>query len=391
MRPPTIAIVQRGYTDRYGRQRLYLRYAWNFQTNYIVLPWRLLPKDWDPVAQTVKSRATLGGETALTVNGDLAKTMNKAYAIIAEMTTADIPPSFEEFRMRMNAGKKVARHFAESARELLQQELDANEIAYRTFNTYRAAVNKFEETMGKLSIQELSRENVLDFKRKLVMAGKENLANQYIRYLKIMYGRVLKYFNLKDVRKPFDSVDIKVVKISDKKSLSLDEYAIFRKALTQAKPGSKEFETLRRFLIMCRGLRYSDTQHIKKEDHYFEMKDGDTMYRYLIDHRCPENREQRNRSHFGRRRPTTPPMAPGWLPFQETQLPNLQQLAPQDQPRPHRPGNHLALRPALHRRFHPEQRRYGDRRRQKNPGRKKRPDRGNLCAKGYQGGVEEVL
>lgn len=282
MRPPTIAIVQRGYADRYGRQRLYLRYAWNFQTNYIVLPWRLLPKDWDPVAQTVKSRATLGGETALTVNGDLAKTMNKAYAIIAEMTTADIPPSFEEFRMRMNAGKKVARHFAESAREMLQQELDANEIAYRTFNTYRAAVNKFEEIMGKLSIQELSREKVLDFKRKLVMAGKENLANQYIRYLKIMYGRVLKYFNLKDVRKPFDSVDIKVVKISDKKSLSLDEYAIFRKALTQAKPGSKEFETLRRFLIMCRGLRYSDTQHIKKEDHYFEMKDGDSMYRYLI-------------------------------------------------------------------------------------------------------------
>ncbi|MBK8968393.1 MAG: hypothetical protein IPM36_17355 [Lewinellaceae bacterium] len=153
MRPPTIAIVLRGHSDKSGRQRLYLRYAWHYQTNYIVLPWRILAKDWDSNSQTVKSRATLGGETAVTVNGDLSKTLTKAYAIIAELTTSDIPPSFDEFRLRMGAGKKVTRHFADSARELLQRELDANEIAYRTFITYRAAVNKFEELMGKLSIR----------------------------------------------------------------------------------------------------------------------------------------------------------------------------------------------------------------------------------------------
>lgn len=81
----------------------------------------------------------------------------------------------------MGARKKVTRHFADSARELLQLELDAKEIAYRTFITYRAAVNKFEEVMGKLSIQEISPDQVLDFKRKIVLLGKENMANQYIR------------------------------------------------------------------------------------------------------------------------------------------------------------------------------------------------------------------
>ncbi|MBK8968392.1 MAG: hypothetical protein IPM36_17350 [Lewinellaceae bacterium] len=109
------------------------------------------------------------------------------------------------------------------------------------------------------------------------------MANQYIRYLKIVYGRVLKYFNLKDVRQAFEGVDIKVVKISDKKSLSREEYLTFRNALAKAKPGSKEYETLRRFMIMCRGLRYSDTQRIQKSEHYFEMDgDGDTRYRYLV-------------------------------------------------------------------------------------------------------------
>ncbi|MCB9334421.1 MAG: hypothetical protein H6574_25525, partial [Lewinellaceae bacterium] len=68
MRQPSIAIVQRGRADRFGMQKLYLRYAWNYHTNYIALPWKLLPKDWDARAQIVKPRATLGGESAVVVN-----------------------------------------------------------------------------------------------------------------------------------------------------------------------------------------------------------------------------------------------------------------------------------------------------------------------------------
>jgi integrase len=284
MRQPSIAIVLRGYTDRSGRQRLFLRYSWNYETNYMGLTWKLFPKDWDPGSQTVKARATLGGETALIVNKDLSRIMNKAYNVVTEMIAADIPPTYPEFRQKMEAGKKVARSFAEVALELLKNEYDAKEISYRTLNVYRAAVKKFREVEGDIRIHEISHEKVLSFKRKMIAAGKENLANQYVRYLKIIYVRVLKCCDLKDTRKPFEKVDIKIVKISGKKSLSTDEYFILQNALKNAKPGSKEHETLRRFLMMCRGLRFSDTQHIKKETHYVEYQEDGVWYRYLTTH-----------------------------------------------------------------------------------------------------------
>ena len=61
----------------------------------------------------------------------------------------------------------------------------------------------------------------------------------------------------------------------------LEEYTKLRNALAQYAPDSREHETLRRFLIMCRGLRFSDTQRIKKETHYFEFQEGDTWFRYF--------------------------------------------------------------------------------------------------------------
>jgi integrase len=281
MRPPVISIVLRGYQDRFGFQKLFLRYAWRYQTNYLVLPWKVLPKDWDPAGQSVKPRATLGGETAMVVNNHLRTTLTKAYSIVADMIARDIPPAFDLFSQKMRADKKVVSLFGETALQILKEEHAANEISPKTYITYKSAVNKFQGVMGPLRLQDISREKVLEFKRKMVATGKENLANQYVRYLKIIYGRVLKHFELDDQRKPFDRVEIKVVKISEKKSLTLEEYAAFRNALAHADVGSQTHETLRRFLIMCRGLRFSDTQRIKKDTHYFEFQEDDTWYRYF--------------------------------------------------------------------------------------------------------------
>ena len=226
----------------------------------------------------------MGGETALIVNRELNKIMNKAYTAVTEMLAAEILPTFEEFRQKMEADKKIARSFADMALELLKNEYDAKEISYRTLNVYRAAVKKFKEVEGDVRLHEINQEKVLSFKRKMIAAGKENLANQYVRYLKIIYARVLKFCDLKDARKPFEKVDIKIVKISEKKSLTTDEYFILQNALKKASPGSKEHETLRRFLMMCRGLRFSDTQHIKKDTHYVEYQEDGIWYRYLTTH-----------------------------------------------------------------------------------------------------------
>jgi integrase len=273
--------VLRGYNDRFGFQKLYLRYAWRYRTNYLVLPWKLRAKDWDAAGQSVKSRAILGGETAIIVNNHLRTTLTKAYSIVADMIARDIPPTFDVFNQKMGAGKKTDPLFSDTAFQILKEEFAANEISNKTFVTYRCAVRKFLGAVGPLRLQEMSRDKVLEFKRKMVAAGKENLANQYLRYLKIMYARVLKYLEIDDQRKPFDRVDIKVVKMSEKKSLTVGEYTVFRNALFQAEPGTEAFETLRRFLIMCRGLRFSDTQHLRRDDHYFEFQEGDAWYRYF--------------------------------------------------------------------------------------------------------------
>ena len=281
MKPPVISIVQRGYQDRYGFQRLFLRYSWLYKTNYIALSWKLLPKDWDQTTQTVKPRATLGGETAAIVNGDLAKTLNKAYSIIADLIAHEIPPTFNAFKLKMGAEKKAAFLFYDAAVKMLDEEYAEKQISRSTSKVYKAAINKFKELNGDLRMQELTWDQVMAFKRKIVQAGKDNLANQYVKYLKIIYSRVLKHYKLADVHKPFEDVSIRIVKISEKKSMTMGEYLTFRKALADSAFGSSEYETIRRFLIMCRGLRFSDTTQIQKTQHYFTFEDGGTKFQYL--------------------------------------------------------------------------------------------------------------
>ena len=281
MKPPVVSIVQRGYQDRYGFQRLFLRYSWSYKTNYIALSWKLLPKDWDKTTQSVRPRATLGGETAAIVNGDLAKTLNKAYSIIADLIANELPPTFDTFKPKMGAEKKAAFHFFDVAVKLLDEEYATEQISASTLKCYKAATNKFKELNGNLRLQELTREQIMAFKQNIVQGGKENLANQYVKYLKIVYSRVLKRYKLADVHKPFEDVSIKIVKISEKKSMTMNEYLAFRKALADYAPDSSEYETIRRFLIMCRGLRFSDTTQIQKTQHYFAFEDGGTKFQYL--------------------------------------------------------------------------------------------------------------
>ncbi|TNE59161.1 MAG: hypothetical protein EP344_09085, partial [Bacteroidetes bacterium] len=154
MKPPVVSIVQRGYQDRYGFQRLFLRYSWSYKTNYIALSWKLLPKDWDQTTQTVRPRATLGGETVAVVNGDLAKTLNKAYAVIAELIASEQPPTFDAFKPKIGAEKKGAIRFFDAAVKMLDEEYAAKQISAATLKVYKASINKLKKLNGDLRMQE---------------------------------------------------------------------------------------------------------------------------------------------------------------------------------------------------------------------------------------------
>jgi hypothetical protein len=44
------------------------------------------------------------------------------------------------------------------------------------------------------------------------------MAAQYLRNLKVVYNKVLKFHRLKDLHSPFEDLEIKVERISDKKT-----------------------------------------------------------------------------------------------------------------------------------------------------------------------------
>ncbi len=282
MRQPSIAIVLRGRPDRYGTKKLYLRYSFNYQTNYIALPWKVLPKEWDRKSQTVKPSAKIGAKGSAVVNMDLRTKLNKAFLITTELIAADIYPTFELFRQKFEHNRKQHEYFAAAAKAVLQKEIAAKEITESTAKVYLTSLNRFTKIVGDISLQQLTHDKILHFKSKLIAEDKENLASQYLRNLSSMYFKILKFHRLKDVNNPFEFVEIKVERISEKKQLSIEEYYTLRKALANYPPGSSEHETIRRFLMMCRGLRYSDTQEINKQEHYFEFQEKDTVYRYLL-------------------------------------------------------------------------------------------------------------
>lgn len=124
--------------------------------------------------------------------------------------------------------------FFDAAVQQLDEEHAAKQIRAATLKVYKAAINKFKKLNGDLRMQELTREQIVAFKRNMVQGGKGILANQYVKYLKINYARVLKHYKLPDTHKPFEDVSIKIVKISEKKSITMEEYLTFRRALPAA-------------------------------------------------------------------------------------------------------------------------------------------------------------
>ncbi|MEZ4941861.1 MAG: hypothetical protein R3D58_13355 [Saprospiraceae bacterium] len=282
MRQPSIAVVLRGLPDKQGKQRLYLRYSFAYQTNYIAFPWKLHPKEWDRKAQMVKANAILGGKGAAVVNMDLRNKLNKAFLITAELLASDINPDFTTFRQKFEVNKTYFERLGALATEVLENEFSANEITKSTMRGYSAAINKFIHLVGDLPLQQITHDKIILFKSRMVAQGKENLGAQYIRNLSAVHSKITKHHRLTNLQNPFEYIEVKIERISDKKQLSIKEYWTMRKALNEFPRDSKEYETLRRFLIMCRGLRYSDTQSIEKKKHYFEFEDSGTIYRYLL-------------------------------------------------------------------------------------------------------------
>lgn len=280
MRQPTITIVQRGKADRFGRLRLYLSYAFNYKTNYISLGWKVKPAEWIKNEQKVAGKVLSGGANAARINADLLNTMSKAYETIAEIQAQNRFPAFEEFEKMFigdaPAKKMQEQNFSDLALTVLKKEFEAMQISRATKESYEVAVRKFEKIIGRVPFNGITRMTILAFKGDLSKSYNPNLASQYTRNLKIVYNRIAKNFNLTD-SKPFDSITYDFERMSPKKEMSKEEFETLYEQFKTMPETSKHFETLRRFLFMCLGLRFSDTNLIEKS-HLIEFEDAGQTY-----------------------------------------------------------------------------------------------------------------
>lgn len=253
-----------------------------YVTNYIVTPWKVTPKDWDKNKAQVKAKVLLGSDSALRINTWLSTYLAKANTLLIQMITEDAEMNFVSFRERFtdqNDSNKLPFHIAVA--QTLTHELDTKLITKATSKAYTAAVTRFTALFGDIPIWKIRRSTILDFKRAVIETGNENLASQYTRNLKAVYHKTRVFFKLKITEDPFADIGLVVTRISDKKTLTVTHYKSLYQAFEKMEPGTADAEILRRFLIMCRGIRYSDTCGLNRSLHYFEVDQGGEIFRFF--------------------------------------------------------------------------------------------------------------
>ncbi len=276
---PTVTIVLHGRKDRYGRKVLYIRYAHNYKTNYISTGFKVLEKDWDPIATKVRSRsAMLGGESAARINMALNNLLEQATLAVLKMSDDKKQFSFQTFKAFLSGEEKPPIMLYESFVKVLDEEKSQGIISKATHKAYKVAVKAYINILGNTSIFDIKNQDVTNFMSILTEKHNDNIAAQYCRNIKVVFNKVLKSEQI-DIKNPFERT-LKINRLSDKKQITVNEYLLLKDYFMQ-KATDNEKETLKCFFICCRGARWSESMLIQKQHYTQEEVDG-VMYRYFI-------------------------------------------------------------------------------------------------------------
>lgn len=293
MKIPKINFCLHGRADKNGAQVLKIRYSFRYQTHYIHTSIRLKPADWDRVNQRVivsKGRSLVHNTTASNLNAWLESQKTLFFKFLTDAITSSKNTHFDFDQFRSLFEPEPEYLFWETANNLLLQDEKAALISKSTATTYRAALKRFIALVGEdIHVADISADKITTFFNHLEKSGNNNLANQYTTFLRVIYRRVLKEYSL-TYPDPFAGLSLEIVRISTKKTLSISEYQSIYATFLKAANNSLEKIILRRFLIMCRGMRWSDTirlntQHFNPvgEKGYFTLKSQKTKGTYI----CP--------------------------------------------------------------------------------------------------------
>ena len=262
MKVPKLAIVLRGRPDRNNKQLLYLRYAFAGKSYWISLGVSVHPDHWDAKKEVVKARDV----TSAKINQLTASVKFKANDWAISMLIGGQVPTFESYKESMGPAQPGPneRYSKDLVYLTIDHLIQEKSVSEATFRAYRAAVNHFFAQTQITYLDELTTDVVLKYRRAVVSGKNENLANQYLRNLKVVLRHVARR-NKVVLPDPFEGVEINISRMSEKKSLTLQEYEALVKCYNGTKDKSEK-EVLRRFLVLCKGLRFSDTHRFTRDD-----------------------------------------------------------------------------------------------------------------------------
>lgn len=261
MRFPKISFVLHGRSDKKGRKSIYFRWSYNYVTRYTITPFKITPLEWDEDGEKIKKKSIMGPNGAAQINAWIEARRLKALNFIQESyISAETIPSFEELVSFLDKRSIISTlFFVKEGFDIIADEYSIGIISQGTHRAYFSALNKFKQIVGDSPINEITPKKLEKFKSGCQTS---NMASQYLRSLFAVFGKILKKFNIKTIDNPIKKD--KIVKIGNKKTLTVAEFELlYRYFIGTSSPHEKE--VLRRFLLLCKGLRFSDSNLLKAE------------------------------------------------------------------------------------------------------------------------------
>jgi integrase len=273
---PKISIILKGKPDRNNKKLLYMRYAIGGKTSWLSLKVSVDESSWDSKKRMVKGRST----DAPNINQYINSIKFEADQICFEWASKNRGKllSFEMFKgffLKENSVKSASPGIS-AMLNVLQDMYSEQEISTSSYRAYVITVNSFIKANLVQTISEITISIVSAYRKHISSKNNPNLAAQYVRNLRVVFRHTIRRLGIQ-ATDPFTE-KVTITRLSSKKNLTFVEYKMIVTHFQKIDGFDKDI--LRRFLVLCKGLRYSDTVHLKKPD-LQEFRQGEDVLYYF--------------------------------------------------------------------------------------------------------------
>lgn len=274
---PTIRCMLRNkHVGEDGKQLIYVSYAYRNKTNFISTKIRTKAEMFDPAKQRLKARET----TSLVFNNTLTDIIRKIEGTCSALIDDDVEPTFENFKVRYSKPRGQPINLYAEGLKWLERRENLGDIARSTARMYTVSLSDFYHRVGERDVRNLSRKDIEDWMLITISRRGVNCAHQYARFLQVIYTGLIKQNKLK-IDNIFLDFDLKVERISGKKTMTTEEMQKIEEYYSNLSKEDPSREILRRFLICSKTLRFSDTNVLEKT-HFVEIIDPEKGLKYYV-------------------------------------------------------------------------------------------------------------